>query len=150
MAKNKLPLELPPDVKAADLKYPSYERDDRLSYSELQAMGLESNALLFYRVTTFGWVLTTLLIGKGRNARSARYYAVKLDGTTCRVGQGPHVTKEVTVYLTKSNLARLQKYVDLYQTGGSRAGEIRDRISSRRAEGQERRARGERFWHWSN
>lgn len=43
----------------------------------------------------------------------------------------------------------LQKYVDLYQQGSIKANTTRDRISSRRAEGVERRAAGQSYWRWS-
>jgi hypothetical protein len=141
-------MELPPDVKASDLKYPSYDSGDSIGYRELEAMGLHSNSLTFYLTTGFGWAITTLGIRNAKPGRTARTYAVTLDGKCCRVGSGPHVKATVTVYLSKSNLSRLQKYVDLHLKGQEQAGIVRDRISTRRAQGQINRANGLSSWRW--
>jgi hypothetical protein len=97
-----------------------------------------------------GWVIPTLLIAASRrHGYAARTYAVTLDGHLCRVGAGPHVLRTVRVYVTKRRAKMLQKFIDLRQSGKADAGTVRDRISSRRAEGQLRRARGERSWYWT-
>lgn len=140
--------DLPPDVLPDDLKYASgmsYEDSNLLT----QKVGeYENRTLEFYQTTGFGWVLCTLPITGGKRGRADRTYGVDLKGQTCRVGNGPHVLQQVTVYVTLKNLSRLQKYVDLKIKGLTRAGEIRDRISTRRARGQEYRAQGRTSWFW--
>lgn len=138
---------LPPGITADDLTFP--KMGDAISYSEGKELGVPpERSLRLYYAKGFGWAICTLLIGSSRS-QPDRYYAITLEGKTCRLGKGPHVTQEVTVYVKKSNVERLKKYIDLYNDGLSRAGQIRDRISSRRAEGQERRARGEHSWMWN-
>ncbi len=102
-------------------------------------------------LTTFGWVVPTLAISTSRRGGfPPRTYAVKVsDGGVCRVGAGPHVKKIVTVYVRKSRRKVLQRFLDLREKGKAEAGEVRDRISSRRAEGALRRSRGERSWYWT-
>ncbi len=70
------------------------------------------------------------------------------DGRVVRCGNGPHVTREITVHLTKDNVGRLARYVELWKTGMAEANGIRDRISSRRAQGQAHRAAGRSHWNW--
>lgn len=137
--------DLPPDVQASDLEFPK----KHLPWEQLEALGLGGSALTFYLVPSLGgWILTTLGIsGAGRQA-TARSYGIGLDGKTCRVGKGPHVKASVTIYLSADNVERLSKYVELWQAGMERAGEVRDRISSRRAQGQIHRANGRTRWTW--
>ena len=144
--------DLPPDVMAEDLKYPGwYEKDnpDRgLRTDELTALGLSYESgwfgtFTFYKTERFGWVLTTLLIGKaGRRAprgTTDRFYGITvkygkgMKYELVTVGKGPHVTATATVYLKAGNIDRLRKYVELWKEGMSRAGDTRDRISTRRA-----------------
>ncbi len=151
-------VELPPDVKASDLdwpKAPDFNGPDWAKYREA-SYGDHGGRLTFYRVaegrTGTHWVLVTLLIGKatGRRAgKSDRTYAIGLaDRKVYRVGYGPHVQAEVTVHLSHLNLDRLQKYVELWKDGMAQAGTIRDRIGTRRAQGQLHRAAGETSWRW--
>lgn len=146
--------DLPPDVTVADTVYPKYDAKNRIPYSELAALGLDTcgTELTFYQVKgsrVNSWVLTTLLIGgAGKRGTTARYYGITVEGSVCRVGKGPHVVQEVKVHLNKDNYPRLKKYVELYIKGLSDAGLIRDRISTRRAQGQIHRANGERSWRW--
>jgi hypothetical protein len=105
-------------------------------------------------VTGMGWVIPTVLISRqsrrhrNLDAATDRTYAVTLDGKVCRVGAGPHVTEVVHVHVHDSHLKSLQRFIDLKREGAAKAGMIRDRISSRRAEGQLHRAAGERSWRW--
>lgn len=142
---------LPPDVVEADL---SYDSSHRLDWKELPEG--TTYHLTFYQVGGEGarskqlrWVLCTLNIsGKGKG-QTERYYGIEVETQqVCRVGRGPHVVKVVTVYLSKKNLKRLQRYVDLHQSGLAQAGSIRDRISTRRAIGQQKRAEGRTTWWW--
>jgi len=77
-----------------------------------------------------------------------RTYATTLDGKSVRIGFGPHVRARHTVFVSKSRLAVLQKFLDLRKQGQVTSNEIRDRISSRRAQGQVNRANGLQSWRW--
>jgi hypothetical protein len=138
-------VELPPNVIAADLKYPESGKG---VYSRLKELGLDATQLTFYKTTGFGWVLTTLGISNAGRAATARSYGITLDGKCCRVGRGPHVTATVSVYLSTDNWNRLLPYIELYRKGLAEAGTVRDRISTRRAQGQIHRANGETYWRW--
>jgi hypothetical protein len=134
--------ELPPGVKLSDTQYPKW--------SEKKPDNVIAT-LTFYKTERLGWIVTTLGIARARRPGTAdRSYAVTLDGNVCRAGSGPHVLAEVTVYVRASRKVALQKFLDLHEQGLAAAGTIRDRIGSRRAEGQLRRARGETFWRWNS
>ena len=161
MKKSAIP-NLPPDVQKADLEHPKYGSGDYLPNTELEkiGMGYESGfpgRFTFYKVegrSVLGWVLTTLHISKPSSRARAgatmdRTYGIGVaDSKVYTVGKGPHVTAIVEVYLTKANLTRLMKYVELWKKGMADAGGIRDRISSRRAQGQINRAEGMTYWDW--
>lgn len=139
---------LPDGVLKSDLEYRSG------SWSAIQrTYAFEGHELItfdLWHVVGFGWVIPTLLISKTRRTGiQDRTYAVKVDGGgTCRVGKGPHVDETVKVYVKRSRLAALQKFLDLRTAGQVKAGTIRDRISSRRAEGTLHRAAGHHSWRW--
>lgn len=140
--------DLPPDVLAADLKYP--ELGKFLPYAKQQELGLETTRLTFYK-TKGGWMLTTLAISNARRGSSFedRTYAIGVaDSKIYTVGGGPHVLTKVEVILTIDNVERLAKYIELWKKGMAEAGSIRDRISSRRAQGQLHRAAGRTSWRW--
>jgi hypothetical protein len=144
-------IDLPPNVQPADLKYPAGGRT--LGYEREQALGLESPRLTFYKTERLGWVLCTLHISNPSRRQAAgttaRTYAIGVaDKKIYTVGRGPHVTAEVSVWLSQDNIDRLSEYVALYQRGLADAGQIRDRISSRRAQGQLYRAAGRTSWMW--
>lgn len=134
--------DLPPDVVPGDLKYPEWK--DRAECC--------LTSLTFYKTTGLGWVLCTLGIAKAtgkRAGRSDRTYAIQISNQKlCRVGFGPHVLKEVNVFLSKKNIKRLQKYIELRDKGLIDANTARDRISSRRAQGQLYRQAGLVSWMW--
>jgi hypothetical protein len=77
-----------------------------------------------------------------------RFYATALNGKIYRVGRGPHVLSTTTVYVKKSRENALQKFLDLMDKGNADANMIRDRISSRRAQGALHRAAGRSSWTW--
>lgn len=138
MATTKPPARLPAGLLAKDLRWPALWRD-RAHKADFD---------LWY-VTGFGWCIPTLLIrGAPRHtALTARTYAVRVDnGNIVRIGLGPHVTFRCTVYARKSRLPALRKYVELRDTGAGKAGMIRDRISSRRAQSEARRLAYGRDW----
>lgn len=134
--------ELPKGITSADLKYPGYEEGDARNYDE------RSFELWF--TTGFGWVIPTLdITTSGRRGMPRRTYAVTLKGDVVRVGQGPHVTETVTVYVRLARVEALKPFTDLRTKGLAEAGQVRDRISSRRAQGQMERQAGRRSWYWN-
>lgn len=144
-------VQLPPGILPKDTQWQSsLSRDQRL-WSEG-----DHGQLTFYKISGHlhgdFWVIETLLIARaGRRAAAGatdRTYAITLDGRVMRVGLGPHVRAKVTVYLHQSRRAALQQYIDLHAKGIGDAMRIRDRISSRRAQGQLERMAGNRSWIW--
>lgn len=140
MTKKKTPAAalqpLPKGIRASDIKYTAGKK-----YVDLG----ERWHFDIYYVPAFGWVLPTLLIKQAaRHSRAdevSRTYAVTLDGKIVRVGLGPHVTQRHTVYVALSRRKDLQRYLDLIEQGKAAANEVRDNISTRRANTALRRAR---------
>lgn len=134
---------LPKPVLAADLKYPSWKSKVRLE-----------KTLTLYEVVdrrdVKEWFIANLLIGKSNRGYAARTYATRVsDGKAgFRVGKGPHVTQTVTVYVTTANATRLAPLLAMAEAGEVTAHQIRDRISTRRAQGQMYRAEGRSSWRW--
>ena len=133
---------LPAGVKEADLKRRPWKEETALGYQQIQEMGLEDNLLQFYFTERFGWVLRTLHISspsrrqKARGATTDRTYGITVSGKELvTVGKGPHVLRELTLYLDQRNLDHLRPLVDLYVEGMKKAGECRDVRSSRQARG---------------
>lgn len=125
---------LPKDFELGDLHHEWKDKDP-----QVEEFGM-------YLVQGFGWCITTLLIknaswrGRSAGASTARFYAVRIDsGQVVRIGHGPHVTATADISVKKSRVAALQKYVDMKRKGLADASMIRDRISSRRAQGALRR-----------
>lgn len=146
-------IPLPSILRASDLKYPSYKGKTK----RVETMGDYGQASLYY-TQNFGWLIATRSIGgRSRSGLAQRTYAARIDSNTgaalpgvYRVGAGPHVLRTVTVYFTTANQTRLAKLAEAYTAGATNAGIVSDRRSSRIAEGQLRRARGERSWLWSS
>lgn len=146
---------LPYGVKASDLVRPKWEDGKNLEYSELRDMGLETPTISLYKTEKVGWAVCVLFISNpSRSARAkgidtARFYAIGVnDKKMYTLGRGPHVTEEITVHLTKDNIERLMPLVELFKQGSVDANTIRDRISSRRAQGAMHRANGRTSWMW--
>lgn len=140
MAKAKFPL----GITAADLKIPSYDGEDRVDYNQGN-----SGQLTLHKTERFGWCVTTLFISRGKRGNPDRSYGMQLEGDqVVSIGNGPHVTETITVYLRKSRIEALKPLIDKYVEGLQRANAIRDRRSSRIAQGQEMRAQGRRSWTW--
>ena len=153
--KTKAPAALPPGITAADLEWPRYPADgsgpERAAYHS--ARGAGNHGQLTYYLVQGGkapyWVIATLEIARGKGGRADRTYAIGIDdGQVCRVGQGPHVLAVVTVQIGPANIDRLEKHIQLYNKGLAAAGVIRDRIGTRRAQGQLRRAGNPFFTPW--
>ena len=143
---------LPEGITAKDLTYPKWSpRTRKYEGGEIDYTLGDCGHLIFHNTTAFGWCIATLHISNTkRSGLTDRTYAVRVsDGGTVRIGAGPHVTQTITVYLRKLRLAKTQKYLDLYNTGMGKANAVRDRISSRRAQGVEHRALGHSSWYWN-
>ena len=122
---------LPEGVIEADLKYPTKGR-------------CSAESLKFYYSARFGWCIATLPINnKGRT------YGVNSAGTIVSIGGRPD-DKIIYVYVSEARQPKLQKYLDLRAKGLGDAGSIRDRIGSRRAQGQVMRAQGRHSWTWDS
>jgi hypothetical protein len=158
MTEKKVPTNLPEGVLPEDLKY---NDKAHLPYSAF-VVGEDGvpelpQTLTFYQTQGFGWCLMTLEISRGKRGHADRSYGVIVGGTSeqnrrrgevCRCGNGPHVTAVVTVWLNTENAERLKGYVAMWKKGMADAGMIRDRISTRRAKGQQMRAEGRTRWQW--
>jgi hypothetical protein len=138
---------LPFGLKASDLKYPSrprrYDWNKEHSWDVLHTIKL-------HRTERFGWVVTTLFIRnpsrRSRPGAQPRTYAISADGQVCRVGIGPHIKETITAYVTRGRLKALKELVDLHEKGLVEANEIRDRRSSRMAQGELYRMNLRRGW----
>lgn len=136
-------VKLPAGILKSDLSYPKFEDNTYKTFELWDVRGI-------------GFVIPSLLISKtsprrrlaNPNASTDRYYATALDGKIYRVGKGPHVLSTTVVYVKKSRESALQKFLDLMDKGSADANMIRDRISSRRAQGAMYRAQGRSSWTW--
>jgi hypothetical protein len=119
-------LQLPKDIKLpkgilkSDLKYPNYKQHV-----------YEDDFELWY-TDRFGWCIPTLLIG--RNRHGERTYATTLTGKSVRIGGGPHVRVRVKVYCRKLRKKALAPFVATRDAGQITSNNIRDSISTRRAQ----------------
>lgn len=141
---NKLPFNL----LKSDLDYPKYKSHATKKQYEEQRV---AHTIRLYDVTGIGWVVATLKISNGGRSvdnSAARTYAVDSNGKVWRVGKGPHVLQTVTAYVTNARLKNLSPLVELYTKGSMDANVIRDRISSRRAQGALYRSQGRNSWRW--
>lgn len=133
----KLVAPLPAPLTEKDLIYVQYDKRD-------ETTGQHGSIHLYY-AERFGWCITTLHISNPsrRHAPGAtpRTYGIAIkDGGVVRIGLGPHVKQDVTVYISKVRAKALKPIIDLYVKGMSDASEIRDLRSTRRARGTLRRA----------
>jgi hypothetical protein len=137
----KLPM-LPLGIELSDFKRPDW--DDKKD--KLIEPYQDSEFEMWY-TERFGWCIPTLLIGRGRGGYQDRTYAysLKTEGTV-RIGRGPHVLHTVTVYVRKTREKALRPYLEKRSQGAGMAGDIRDRISTRRALTAQRRASYGGLW----
>jgi hypothetical protein len=129
--------DLPFDLIESDLKYP--KRPKKYNWHKEQPFDV-LHTITLYETTRMGWVVCTLHISNPSRRRHSsdaqpRTYGVTSDGKVCRVGLGPHVKRTLTVYVSRGRANALKKLIELHDTGLESAGSIRDRISSRRAQG---------------
>lgn len=139
-------IPLPDGVIESDLKSPAYNSDNRILWN-LPCQGM----LTFHYVPPRGWCIATLPIGNARpgSGYEGRTYAIEVETKNSystehnivTIGKGPHITKTITVYVTTKREAKLKKYLDIYTEGLTAANQIRDRISTRRANTALRRSR---------
>jgi hypothetical protein len=145
---------LPAGITAKDLTRPKWDDKDGFARDS----SFDTREFELWHTPGFGWCIPTLDIAAGRRGQPRRTYAVlvrelpKLSAgeavTVARIGQGPHVTSQQVVYVRASRLKALQPFLDLRTAGLAAAGQVRDRISSRRAQGQQEREAGNHSWRW--
>ena len=128
---------LPLGLLATDLVRPYYgseTKDWREGLSIVKRIPL-------YFVPSFGWVVATLDISRASRGQSTdRTYGIRVDTReTVRVGNGPHVLASYEVLLRKERQEALTELLSLHNEGAVAANNIRDRISTRRAQGALRR-----------
>jgi len=140
----------PLGIIAKDLEYPKMASGDSLDYNAGDCGHVTLYEVAGRRQGEKFWVVCTLGIAKNRRGYADRSYGVRTDGSVVRVGHGPHVLQTITVHVRKSRVAALAELLKLHREGAIAAHQIRDRIGSRRAEGQLRRAAGQRSWMWDN
>jgi hypothetical protein len=132
-------IALPAGIVATDLKCPDWKSKDGLD----PTVPYEDRHFEIWYTPGFGWCIPTLRIrgaGRTESSATARTYAVAIDSErVCRIGHGPHIKATHTVYVRKSRATALAKFIALKNTGAEDANTIRDRISSRRAQGTLRR-----------
>lgn len=136
------PIPLPAGAKKEDLLRPPPGSKDRvLATVELWCVEFRGGEL--------GWVAPALHIANARRGQPRRVYATRVpEGSLCRVGHGPHVKGSVTIVVKQSSSERLSPLLALRLKGEIEANQVRDRISSRRAQGQVMRSQGLRSWRW--
>lgn len=146
MAKAAAKSALPKGVLKSDLERPAWDAEDGIDYE----LG-EHGQLTLYKTERFGWVINTLFISRGKRGQPDRSYGQAIDtDQVVSCGNGPHVTETAVVYIRKSRAEALKHLTDMYVEGMKRANAIRDRRSSRIAQGQEERAAGKRRWTWNS
>ncbi|SHG89211.1 hypothetical protein [Bradyrhizobium erythrophlei] len=132
---------LPFGLKETDTAYPKHPK--KYDWRKPQPFDV-LHTLTLYETERFGWVVTTLHIrnpgSRHRTGAQARTYGVNAEGQVVTVGLGPHVKRTLTVYVTRARADALKTLTDLHERGLADAGSIRDRISSRRAQGAMRRS----------
>jgi len=136
---------LPLGILKSDLVRPSYDDADGIDYN-----AGEHGQLTLYKTERFGWVINTLFISRGKRGQPDRSYGQAIESDqVVSCGNGPHVTETAIVYIRKSRAEALKPLTDMYVDGMKRANAIRDRRSSRIAQGQEMRAQGKHSWTWN-
>lgn len=146
---------LPKGINAKDLTRPAWDAKDRVARDE---SGYHYHEYKLWYTKRFGWVLPTLLISKGKGQNPDRYYGITVGddkpdmsltykerserkrGQQVRIGRGPHVLRQETVYVRESRLEKLQWLIDLYNEGLESANDTRDTISTKRARTAARRS----------
>jgi len=132
---------LPDGLALSDLTRPfakdslSYDDHRELAVRESCDTGYGGGDFTVYYTAQFGWCVPTLRIrGAGQTGYKPRSYGVALKGgSLVRLGRGPHILAEISVYLKKSNIKKLAPILEVIRTGAVAANETRDRISTRMA-----------------
>lgn len=146
---------LPQGVLPSDLRYPSYKDEGDARLVEDYARSQFELWLVATREGATEWFIPTLRIANASRrspGTTARTYATRVkDGAGgYRIGRGPHVRSVVTVYVRRGSARRLEPFLAMRDKGEETANQIRDRISSRRAQGSLMRAQGRTSWRWDS
>lgn len=128
-------VELPDGIKAEYLKYPDYKNKDE---------GHLVDTLVFLHSDRIGWVVGTLWI----NQRQNRTYATDINGKIYTCGNPSTNILYAHVTEKRAKDPKVAKWLEAKRKGLEGAGNIRDRIGSRRAQGQVMRAEGRTSWMW--
>lgn len=130
---------LPDGILAADLKALDWkDAADRAP----EGMPWEDREFELWYTERFGWCIPTLDIAGARRGMPRRTYGVIIGdrlkvreaarGGLVTMGAGPHVLATLRVYVRTANAERMAPYITLRREGQAKAGETRDRISTRR------------------
>lgn len=132
--------KLPAPLLESDAVYPDYKKGEKTARDEQGDM----LAFQMYYTARFGWCICTLLIRNGSrrtpSAETARFYGICVENRQLvSIGRGPHVLREVTIYVKESRKAALKAILDIRSEGIVKANECRDARSSRIAQTRSRR-----------
>jgi hypothetical protein len=136
-------IALPAGIKESDLKYRTPPLHHNPNWYDTKGKRHELFELTMHYTENFGWCIATLGIRRNTRANGFgdRSYGISInDGSLVRIGMGPHVKRTIRVHLYVDRLKDLQQYIDLYNKGLEGAGDVRDRISTRRARTTARRS----------
>jgi len=105
-------LALPPCVDTADLKKPSANKaiKDRATLGKRYF----PKEIRFLRTKRYGWVLAIQPTDESEKTKS--YFIVSLEKKKVRtITIGPHLEKDITVFMSEDNKHRLKEYALLWQ-----------------------------------
>ena len=128
-------IPLPKGVKITDTQR-KYSLKDGYAPVD-RAMG-DCGSVTMHYTERFGWCIATLPISKSQKFADRTYGICVNDKGIVRVGKGPHVLSTITLYFKQKRAEMLAHYAELYKVGLVRAHEIRDGISTRRAQTSDR------------
>jgi hypothetical protein len=126
-------------LSAVDFKHLPWKSKDYIPW-DMKLLRNGTSTIEIHHNDRFGWCIATLPISKDRS------YGISIDnGEVVSMGVRD-LGKERRIILRKSRLGKLQKFIDLFNTGYERAQDIRDRTSTRRAQTVARRAGMAGLW----
>lgn len=135
--------QLPKGVLKSDLKYDG-ERITKAQWEKLRELGMENTQIPLWFQQNGGCFIPTLPISHG----GLRSYAIALsDKKIWSLTRNQSIAAQY-VYIRKGNFKRLIPLMETFAKGMADSQKIRDRISSRRAQGQLNRAAGLTSWRW--
>lgn len=126
-------IALPKGVKQTDTER---KYSPKTGYAPIDTKLGNYGSVTMHYTERFGWCIATLPISKSQKFQD-RTYGICVDGgDIVRVGKGPHILSTITVYFKTNRVNELMTYAELYKTGLTKAHQIRDGISTRRAVSQ--------------